>query len=186
MYHDIKKSSKWPIDSPCLGGVENPAQSAFQCEHPAHRQETGQLRTRARKNISMASAYSREQIEQYEEHVDLPTKFRIASKPALDVEYLTALHVYQVSAVPYENLTLHYSATHVPSLDPQDLFKKIVADKRGRGGYCMECSIFFNHILRALGFQVYTAGVRVRPRVGGVPTGDYKGWYVTTSTSWST
>jgi hypothetical protein len=40
----------------------------------------------------------------------------------------------------------------------------------------METSIFFNHVLRALGFTVYTAGVRIRPRVGGVPGGDYIGW----------
>jgi arylamine N-acetyltransferase len=52
----------------------------------------------------------------------------------------------------------------------------MVTDKRGRGGYCMENSIFFNHVLRALGFRVYTAGVRVRPRVDGVPAGDYLGW----------
>ena len=27
----------------------------------------------------------------------------------------------------------------------------------------MEIAVFFNHILRALGFEVYTAGARVRP-----------------------
>jgi arylamine N-acetyltransferase len=124
----------------------------------------------------MASAYSREQIELYEEYVSLPGRYRIASKPTLGIEYLTALHVHQIASVPYENLTLHYSPSHVPSLDPQALFKKIVTNKRGRGGYCMECSLFFNHVLRALGFTVYTAGVRVRPRVGGIPVGDYKGW----------
>ena len=47
----------------------------------------------------------------------------------------------------------------------------------GRGGYCMENCIFFNHVLRALGFQVYMAGARIRLRVDGVPTGDYIGWY---------
>lgn len=42
----------------------------------------------------------------------------------------------------------------------------------------MENSIFFNHVLKGLGFQVYTAGVRIRPRIGGVPGGDYIGWRV--------
>lgn len=42
----------------------------------------------------------------------------------------------------------------------------------------MENSIFFNHILKALGFNVYTVGVRVRPRISGVPVGEYVGWYV--------
>jgi arylamine N-acetyltransferase len=130
----------------------------------------------AEHRAKMASAYSLAQIEQYEEHVSLPLRFRNASNPPLDAAYLTALHIHQISSVPYENLVLHYSTHHTVSLHPQILFQKIVIDKRGRGGYCMETSIFFNHVLRALGFTVYTAGVRIRPRVGGVPGGDYIGW----------
>jgi len=42
----------------------------------------------------------------------------------------------------------------------------------------MENSIFFNNILIGLGFNVYTVGVRIRPRIGGVPGGNYTGWYV--------
>jgi arylamine N-acetyltransferase len=126
----------------------------------------------------MASAYSSAQIEQYEEYVSLPLRFRKASNPPLDAAYLTALHIHQISSVPYENLILHYSTHHTVSLEPQTLFKKIVTDKRGRGGYCMENSIFLNHVLRALGFTVYMAGVRVRPRIGGVPGGDYIGWCI--------
>lgn len=41
----------------------------------------------------------------------------------------------------------------------------------------MENSIFFNHVLRGIGFKVYTAGVKIRPRVGGIPSGNYTGWY---------
>jgi arylamine N-acetyltransferase len=124
----------------------------------------------------MASAYTLAQLQAYEKHVDLPSRFSMSAKPELNTEYLTALHVHQIAAVPYENLLLHYSKHHTVSLDPQVLFRKIVLDARGRGGYCMENSIFFNHVLRGLGFQVYTAGVRIRPRIGGVPGGDYIGW----------
>ena len=74
------------------------------------------------------------------------------------------------------NLTLHYSAEHRPSLDPQDLFQKIVANGRGRGGYCMEVSLLFMHMLRGLGFHTYTPGARVRNRIDGVPQGDFNGW----------
>ena len=126
----------------------------------------------------MASAYTPEQIQQWEEYVELPARFRVSSEPVLDPEYLTALHVHQISRIPYENLILHYSVNHTVSLDPHDVFKKTVLDNRGRGGYCMELSIMFNHILRAVGFTVYTAGVRIRPRVGGIPSGDYIGWRV--------
>ena len=41
----------------------------------------------------------------------------------------------------------------------------------------MEGNLLYNHILKAAGFEVYTAGVRIRPRVEGVPGGDYIGWY---------
>jgi len=125
----------------------------------------------------MASAYTPLQIQQYEAYVGLPGRFRQSSNPPLDAAYLTSLHVHQLAAIPYENLILHYS-THAVSLDPQVLFKKMITDARGRGGYCMENSILFHHILKGLGFKVYMAGVRIRPRVGGVPGGEYIGWSV--------
>jgi arylamine N-acetyltransferase len=124
----------------------------------------------------MASAYNTSQISAWECHVSLPERFHSSKNPSKNLEYLTALHVHQITAVPYENLVLHYSKEHAVSLDPLKLFTKIVTNARGRGGYCMENSIFFNHVLRGLGFQVYTAGVRMRPRIGGVPGGDYIGW----------
>lgn len=40
----------------------------------------------------------------------------------------------------------------------------------------MEIAILYNHILRALGFEVYTAGVKIRRRQGGIPGGEYVGW----------
>ncbi|ESZ90040.1 arylamine N-acetyltransferase 1 [Sclerotinia borealis F-4128] len=135
----------------------------------------------------MASAYSPEQIDLYEEHISLPSKYRQKTNPPLTIDYLTSLHIHQISAVPYENLLLHYSPDHTVSLDPQTLFTKIISNARGRGGYCLEGSTFFNHVLRALGFQVYTAGVRIRGRSthDGVPRGDYIGWYHTPFTLFS-
>jgi arylamine N-acetyltransferase len=124
----------------------------------------------------MPSTYTPAQLDAYEDYISLPRRFRRANKPPLTAEYLTALHVHQIAAVPYENLILHYSKEHAVSLDPQKLYQKIVTDARGRGGYCMENSTFFNRVLRGLGFRVYTAGVRIRPRVGGVPEGAYIGW----------
>ena len=126
----------------------------------------------------MTSAYTEEQIDNYLSYISIPERYHRRANPARDVEFLTALHIHQISAVPYENLQLHYSKDHQVSLDPQHLYTKIVSNARGRGGYCMENSIFFNHVLRGLGFQVYTAGVRIRPRINGVPGGDYIGWYI--------
>jgi hypothetical protein len=40
----------------------------------------------------------------------------------------------------------------------------------------MEGNLLYNHILKAAGFNTYTAGVRIRPRTDGVPGGEYIGW----------
>lgn len=38
--------------------------------------------------------------------------------------------------------------------------------------------MFYNQMLRGLGFRAYTVGVRIRHRVDGIPAGEYIGWYV--------
>lgn len=122
----------------------------------------------------MTSAYTPNQIAEYLNYVGLPIEWHPAADPDLTLDYLNVLHVHQISTIPYENLTLHYAKDKSVSLDPQWLFEKLVL--RRRGGYCMENSIFYNHILRGLGFQVYTAGVKIRRREGITPVGAYIGW----------
>lgn len=73
--------------------------------------------------------------------------------------------------MPFENLSLHYSKYPSISLDKDDLYEKIVIDKRG--GYCMETNYFFMIMLKSLGFQVMTTGARVYETGGG-----RTGWYV--------
>ncbi|KAK0635933.1 arylamine N-acetyltransferase 2 [Bombardia bombarda] len=127
--------------------------------------------------MSSDSAYSPAQLAEYLSYIGLPPSFHPSANPVLDLAYLTTLFTHQLTTVPYENLSIHYSPDHAINLEPQALFAKIVAARRGRGGYCMENSILFNHMLRALGFDVYTAGVRRRTRSpNGVPYGDYSGW----------
>lgn len=133
----------------------------------------------------MASAYSLEQLAQWEQYVGLPIEYHHVSRPELDIQYLNALHVHQIAAIPYENLDLHYSQHRSISLDPQVQFSKIVSEGRGRGGYCMEGNLLYNHILKAAGFNVYTAGVRIRARIDGVPSGEYIGWYTSSHPSHS-
>ena len=126
--------------------------------------------------MTMASSYSSDQIDQYLSYLEIPDRYRRASDPPLNLDFLSTLHTYHLSRIPYENLSLHYSPSRSISLDPQVLYKKIVGEARGRGGYCLENSIFFNHILRGLGFKAYPVGAKIRPRVGSVPQGDYIGW----------
>lgn len=127
----------------------------------------------------MDSAYTPAQLAAYLSYIGLPESYHPSANPSLNLAYLATLFTHQITAVPYENLLIHYSPQHAITLEPQALFAKIVTPhpRRGRGGYCMENSIFFNHMLRAIGFDAYLAGVRIRPRVDGVPQGDsYSGW----------
>jgi arylamine N-acetyltransferase len=124
----------------------------------------------------MASVYTSDQIEAFLRHIQIPNEYYPANKPVLNAAFLNALHVHTISTIPYENLTLHYSPTRQISVEPHHSFQKIIGDGRGRGGYCMEISIMFNHILRGLGFKAYTAGVRIRRREDGVPSGEFIGW----------
>lgn len=122
----------------------------------------------------MTSAFSQDQLERYLDYIEIPAHLRGPHVPR-DLTLLTTLHVHQIARVPYDNLSLHYSKTHRNSLDPQVLYEKFTHN--GRGGYCMETTIVFRHILKALGFRVYSAGCRIRLRTDGIPQGPYNSWY---------
>ncbi|KAH8893533.1 arylamine N-acetyltransferase 2 [Thozetella sp. PMI_491] len=122
------------------------------------------------------SAYSAAQVSEYLVRVGLPPSYHPSAKPTLDYAYLKRIFVHQITTFPYENLSLHYSPSHTITLDPQALYAKLMTADRGRGGYCMENSIFLNHMLRALGFDAFLSGVRIRLRENGVPQGDFTGW----------
>ena len=124
-------------------------------------------------SVPMTLAYTQAQLHEFFDYIGFPKHLRNES-PSLAL--LTALHIHTISTLPYENLSLHYNPIHQIDLDPQSLFQKTVTNARGRGGFCMEIAILYNHILREIGFDAYTAGVRTRGRLSGIPTGDYPGW----------
>ncbi|KAH7336102.1 arylamine N-acetyltransferase 1 [Rhexocercosporidium sp. MPI-PUGE-AT-0058] len=111
--------------------------------------------------MGLPSAYTPSQIAAWEEHVSLPEKYRQANKPTLNLDYLTSLHNHQIAAIPYENLSLHYSPTPKVILDPTFTFNKIVTAKRGRG---------------ATAWKTYMAGAKGRARKDGIPSGEFLGW----------
>ena len=119
--------------------------------------------------------YTPAQISQYLHHISLPQTFLPdANNPQPDLKFLAALQRHHLASIPFENLGLHYSLDRQISLNPQAVYDKFIT--RRRGGYCMEQNMFFNHMLRGLGFNVYSAGARVRERQHGLPVGDYMGW----------
>jgi arylamine N-acetyltransferase len=129
--------------------------------------------------MASPSAFNEEQVSAFLEYIGIPVSLRqqrYSGDAAQDIQLLTRLQTYMISAIPYENLWLHYNPTHTNSIKPQDTFTNVVSNRRGRGGYCFQVSIFFNHMLRALGFPAYLAPVQIRLRVDGIPHGDFTGW----------
>lgn len=124
----------------------------------------------------MAPVYSQAQVAKFLSCLKIPSEYYIGNEPILDHAFLSAIHKHMITEIPYENLLLHYSTHRSITLDPEELFDKFITSGRGRGGYCMENSLFLTYMLRALGFQAYPVGVRVRLRKDGVPTGGYPGW----------
>ena len=123
------------------------------------------------------STYSGEQIDAYLDRISLPRGYRL-HKP--DAALLHALYTHHITTIPFENLSIHYSSTPKISLEPVNLFTKIVSPppgstSQGRGGYCLESTLLFQAVLSSLGFDVYATGCRIRYRQNGVPSRPYSG-----------
>lgn len=123
----------------------------------------------------MSRTYVPEQVAQFLALLDIPERYRgDGTAPTLD--FLRALQTHMISTIPYETLDLHYTTRRSIQLDPKDLFQKLVAGGRGRGGYCLENGQLFLYMLRDLGFHAYPVGAKIRPRVDGIPQGEYMCW----------
>ena len=78
-------------------------------------------------------------------------------------ETLRALQLAHLSAVPFENLSIHAGEPIV--LDTEALFTKIV--ERRRGGFCYEANGLFAALLRALGYDTQMLSASVADDAGG-------------------
>jgi len=117
--------------------------------------------------------YTQEQIRKFYKRINFPQKYIRTSvadaSPEEQLDFLCKLQKYTLCAIPFENLSIHYSPHHSISIHPDALFSKIV-ESSGRGGYCMENSALFAAVLKSLGYKFYSAGARVRTPAG------YEGW----------
>ena len=119
--------------------------------------------------------FTQSELESYFNRISFPKDSRIYNVSHLSepekLTFLTLLQSYQLVAVPWENVTQHYSWHRVVHISPRHLFRKIV-DNPGRGGYCMEVNYFFHHILYSLGFDTYMCG----SRIFNTGSGKFGGW----------
>ena len=88
----------------------------------------------------------KEKVKKYFERIGL--EYSEPYEPNL--EHLRELHLAHSLTVPYENLDLLKGK--LLSLEYDDLFEKIVINKRG--GYCFEVNGLFGWLLRELGYKV--------------------------------
>ncbi|WP_431894160.1 arylamine N-acetyltransferase family protein [Nonomuraea sp. bgisy101] len=81
-----------------------------------------------------------------------------ATRPAVpDADGLRALQLAHLTAVPFENLSIHLGEPI--SLERDALFDKVVG--RRRGGFCYELNGLFAELLTALGYRVTLLAARV-------------------------
>jgi len=80
---------------------------------------------------------------------------RPSAPSAQALRTLTRAHLERV---PFENLEIAL-AHRCPSMEPEDLFRKVVTE--GRGGYCFELNKLFSLLLRELGYDCYCAAARI-------------------------
>ncbi|KAM0260328.1 hypothetical protein ACHAPA_010304 [Fusarium lateritium] len=133
--------------------------------------------------------YTQAQLQDYLKVIKLPQRFLdspVLKDPSLahskehGLPLLKAITRHHTCNVPFENLELHYSAHKTITLDPYELFAKIV-DRR-RGGRCMENNTFLGVVLRSLGYEVRDCGGRVSramspyPEVRRNQASTYDGW----------
>ncbi|REC44672.1 arylamine N-acetyltransferase family protein [Chryseobacterium pennipullorum] len=69
---------------------------------------------------------------------------------APDLETLEKIHQLHPNYIAFENID-SYTGT-VPSLDPEEVFRKLVTDSRG--GYCYEQNLLLGSMLKCIGFKV--------------------------------
>ncbi len=119
-------------------------------------------------------SYTRDQLDRYLTYIGWDAVASSTPEKPGSLEHLTRLMQLQLAAVPFECLSLHYSKSRLLSLDPGDLYTKVV--EHGRGGYCMENNTFFATVLRSLGYSLIHAGGRISDATAGRPGGGYQGW----------
>jgi Arylamine N-acetyltransferase len=95
-------------------------------------------------------------VEKYLERINLTNPSKA------DKDYLFQLQKSHLLSVPFENLDIHYKRTI--SLDLNDIYKKIVEEKRG--GFCYELNGLFNQLLNELGFSSYLVSAEVHIKDG--------------------
>ncbi|THV60688.1 arylamine N-acetyltransferase [Chryseobacterium candidae] len=77
-------------------------------------------------------------------------RIHFSGTPELSMETLRKIHQLQPKFIPFENIDSYTGI--VPSLNVDDIFRKLVIESRG--GYCYEQNLLLSEVLKTLGFHV--------------------------------
>ncbi|PGH36888.1 hypothetical protein GX50_00346 [[Emmonsia] crescens] len=132
---------------------------------------------------SQRPTFSREQLAKYISFIiGCPADQGLAKLSELEelvqrdpLKVLTVIQQRQLATVPFSNVVLHYSQHHTISLDPDQLFHKLI--ERRLGGYCLENTNLLAIVIRSLGYQFYTTAGRVSKSYDSPTTASqFQGW----------
>lgn len=84
------------------------------------------------------------ELEKYFERI------HFSGAPELTMETLKRIHQLHPKYIPFENIDSYTGI--VPSLNVDDIFRKLVIESRG--GYCYEQNLLLSEVLKKLGFNV--------------------------------
>jgi hypothetical protein len=96
--------------------------------------------------------------------------------------FVTALMRHHLAAIPFENLSMHYSHNQCMTLDMPDIYSIFTEQGRCRVGHCLQMNGLFGTVLSSLGFQVTAVAARVNTacqavgRTPGYKGPSYNGW----------
>ncbi|PTT30362.1 arylamine N-acetyltransferase [Chryseobacterium sp. HMWF028] len=77
-------------------------------------------------------------------------RIHFSGTPEMSMETLKKIHQLHPKYIPFENIDSYIGK--VPSLNLDDIFKKLVLESRG--GYCYEQNLLLSEVLKTLGFSV--------------------------------
>jgi arylamine N-acetyltransferase len=134
--------------------------------------------------------YSSTQLSAYFARVGLPESYlstnpgdpAVAHTEDHGLAFLAVLMRHHLAAIPFENLSMHYSLNRGMTLDMQEIYSIFTEHGRGRGGHCMQMNGLFGTVLSSLGFHVTTVAARVNTacqavaRNPGYKGPSYNGW----------
>ncbi|MDQ1858227.1 arylamine N-acetyltransferase [Chryseobacterium sp. WLY505] len=77
-------------------------------------------------------------------------RIHFSGTPELSMETLKRIHQLHPKYIPFENIDSYTGI--VPSLNVDDIFRKLVIESRG--GYCYEQNLLLSEVLKSLGFNI--------------------------------